>query len=397
MTHLQPRDAQGRFGEVARDEASDVVLMSPEVADFASRFRREVDDVTHRWRASVAAHDDAPIALFSEVHDLGEKIAAASEPDRPRLDDLNTALDDLADEQFDIDRAHTVVDVMKAITAPGNMYVAEDGKGGHVRLTDGKPAHTCPGCGNGYATVRVLEAHTDECEAVGLDEDIADAVNDDLAHDRLHSAAESFASSVNNAGRADQIGFLRRMGVSDDEILREIEASDPTYIDGALDDLVVERASQTASQAYNDGVEDPEEVTRALEGKRWLTTANRPVVKGSPTALKRNECTEVTYRDTDGTEVTYRVGYSEWTPNGDNGDLAIDYRRGEFFAESEWAAAPTPAAEQSSPFRPSRGETAQMVGYAWEQFEARLKVQAREAARAKRTDPLRSFLDRESR
>lgn len=89
-----------------------------------------------------------------------------------------------------------------------------------------------------------------------------EAEGDDAVHDALHSAAEHYASEVNNAGRESQRAFLLASGVSEQDIATaETENADEE--DGALDMLVVEVASQTASRAYNNNG-TPDEVHQTL-------------------------------------------------------------------------------------------------------------------------------------
>lgn len=254
-------------------------------------------------------------------------------------------------------------------------------------------AFTCDLCGSGFAAASALQAHEQrDCPETefGIHDDDDDDDQDGEA-ESLYRAAESFASSINNAGPAEQIRFVRRCGIGDLAIEEALGGSQGAH--GELDDLVLDVASSSASRAANNGGA-AEEVTDNLEGKRWMLSGSDTFRDGAhPMSLSDGECTDLRFRDTDGTEVTYRVSYHEWVPTGDNGDLAPGYLRGEFRAETEWHAHEAPPARESSPFRPARGERSQMVGYAWERFEESLSHAATRAARAQRVDTFASILN----
>lgn len=388
----------GQFAASAHSEAG--VALVPEgggggdtVDSIASN--GEFVDCLARWHAT-----DEPDSLhMDEVADWGQRLLDACEKDRPGRGALEAATEAWADlDEHDIDAANDIAAAIELVTAKSSMEVVEDGNGGHTRLFDLEPGHTCPDCGNGYATGAVLALHRDQ-DCTGFDQtrDYSedrdyDGHEDDGRYDTLHSAAESFASGINNAGRATQVAFLRRMRVSDDDMLEAIEMAGPGQEDRALDDLVIDACSESASQAYNDGASDGAKVTEDLESNRWILGGDKPVVAKHPVALAKGESTMVTFT-VDGRPVTYRVCYDEWVPNGDSGTLAHGYLRGEFSAESEWAQNEYAHSEESSPFRPAKGEKQQMVGYAWDQFHTRLRAAAERTVRDRRADPLRPFID----
>ena len=84
---------------------------------------------------------------------------------------------------------------------------------------------------------------------------------DDDDHDALHSAAEDYASTINNAGQDAQCAFLTASGLTEQAIVEDADGDG----EDALDMLVIVIASLVASQAYNnDGT--PDGVTATLLG-----------------------------------------------------------------------------------------------------------------------------------
>ena len=201
-----------------------------------------INDLWDEWQAT----DTHDAEFCDAVEVLAKNLRDASEEDRPGYDMLVMRLDLLADEPTDPDLAYDTLVEMRQITRKSNMSVVEDGNGGHTRLADGKPGKTCPDCGNGYATERVLMVHQHQDCAGGED-------FDEDAHDALHNASDAYAAEVNELGRRAQVAFLRTRGVRDDEIRNAFSEYQPDAYDGVLDDLVIDAASHTASNAYNDG------------------------------------------------------------------------------------------------------------------------------------------------
>lgn len=220
---------------------------------------------------------------------------------------------------------------------------------------------------------------------------------DEVAHDDLHDAADAFAAQVNAGGRAAQVGFLRRMRVEDAEMRAAIaaqDAVDPDNMDSALDDLVYDTANDVASHAYNND-SGPEGVTADLENKRWMALGDYTLRTDitSPLRLGARECLDMVVRSADGTDIKVRIGYDEWVPNGDNGMPARGYRRGEFSAETEWHVNQTPAAVETSPFRPERGEESLARDYAWKRFDNNLRAELDRAAAHRKADPMREWME----
>lgn len=388
----------GQFATSARAEAHVGLTPNPTVEDVIGAPGFEVAmDV---WDST----EEPDSFEMDAVIEWGERLRAASEEDRPGFTDLAAALDRWHDlDAHDLDAAADVAEAISAIASRVNMDVVQDGNGGHLRIADGKPGHTCPHCGNGYATARVLCSHLDhDCTAADADADVdADDTDDAVAaeeadevrHSTLHDAAEHFASEINNAGRASQVAFLRRMGVSDDEILRQVtwaQASDQS-LDQCLDELVHDVCSRSASEAYNSGEDDPAAVTRDLNARRWLTSHDKTLVDKHPLRLAAGECTDYVVRAGD-RDVVYRISYTEEIPLGDGGYPAHDYRRGEYAAEAEWHAHDAPTAVESSPFKAVAASSSDQVRYAWEQFQADLHKAATRWEQSHRADPLRPFI-----
>jgi hypothetical protein len=247
-------------------EALDVDLNTADEQRTVEGLAPVVNDFWDQWQARDTHEPHHAHALSV----LGEHLRDASEEDRPGYDMLVMRLDLLLDKPGDTDLAHDLLLQMRRVTRKSNMSVVEDGNGGHTRLADGRPGKTCPDCGNGYATARVLMVHQhQDCTGLdvtrdySLDRDDYDHDNgtddkpddgdfDEDAHDALHNAADAYAAEVNALGRGAQVAFLRAQGVSDDQMRAYIDLDfhDP---DEVLDDLVIDTASHAASNAYNDG------------------------------------------------------------------------------------------------------------------------------------------------
>jgi hypothetical protein len=99
----------------------------------------------------------------------------------------------------------------------------------------------------------------EENSSTGDEYDEATEEENDARYDDLHTAADLYASRVNNAGREAQRAFLLASGASEQDITDGADGEG----EDALDMLVITMASQTASRAYNnDGA--PEGVLATL-------------------------------------------------------------------------------------------------------------------------------------
>lgn len=226
--------------------------------------------------------------------------------------------------------------------------------------------------GGGRYTTKVAS----EVEEIDLD--------DETQHHALYDVAAHRAAVISEAGVREQVKFLRSRGHGDEWIRLLAEEED------ALDDVVLDAAESMAASTYNH-TNSVEQLENDFEFNRWSTNSagfdKTHDPNQQPLSMKPGTTTEHTYV-IDGESVTFRVGYTEEVPQGDNGFRAHGYKQGEYYVSSEYGEARDwlPASFVTSPFKD--GEGFAQRDHAWEAQHSKLVEAARRTVLARKSDPL---------